>query len=124
MGFLVLLIILLIFGFLLEKIINKLLCIDKSEKMSETVGKNIYRWGNGIILVIFLCTIPFVITKDANVMKWYYMLYLIFLLGFQSIMEWKYLKNSKKYVTTLIFLMLGVIIMYNYRVFSLIIGLD
>ncbi|MFB6804882.1 DUF4181 domain-containing protein [Peribacillus butanolivorans] len=119
--FLVLIIVLIILGFLLEKIINKLLGVE-NKKISATSGKKVDRWGRGIILVIFLCTLPFVITKDTNVMKWYWILHLILLLGFQSILEWKYLKNSKQYVTTLIFLMLSVVIMYN--TFSLIIWLE
>jgi hypothetical protein len=120
-GFLVVIIVLIILLFLLEKIINKLLGVEK-KKISETSGKNVDRWGRGIILVIFLCTLPFVITKDINVMMWYWILYLILLLGFQSILEWKYLKNSKQYVTTLIFLMLSVIIMYNIEYFLQLLG--
>ncbi|MDP1422112.1 DUF4181 domain-containing protein [Peribacillus simplex] len=123
MGIWVLIIVLVIFVFLLEKIINKLLVVKK-KKISETSGKNVDRWGRGIILVIFLCTIPFVITKDTNVMKWYWILYLILLLGFQSILEWKYLKNSKQYITTLIFLMLSVSIMYNFEYFLQLFGLE
>lgn len=112
MRVLILFIVLLIFGFLLEKIINKLLSVEK-KKISATSGKKVDQWGRGIILVIFLCTLPFFIVQDTNVMKWYWMLYLIVLFGFQTILEWMYLKNSNQYVTTLIFLVLGVIFMYN-----------
>ncbi|NYF23398.1 DUF4181 domain-containing protein [Sporosarcina sp. JAI121] len=111
MGFWVFIIVLVI-SFLLDKILNKLLGIEK-RKISETSGRKIDRWGRGIILVIFLCTLPFVVTQDTNVMKWYWILYIIVLLGFQSILEWKYLKDSKQHVTTLIYLLLSVIIMYN-----------
>ena len=110
------LIIALVIWVLLEKIINKLLGVEK-KKISETSGKKVDRWGRGIILVIFLSTLSFVITKDTHVLKWYFILYLVLLLGFQSILEWKYLKNSKQHVTTLIFLMLSVIIMYNLESF-------
>ena len=112
MGFWVLIIIFAILVFLLDKILNKYLGIEK-KKISETPGRKIDRWGRGIILVIFLCTLPFVITQDTNVIKWYWIVNLILVLGFQSILEWRYLKDSKQYVTTLIFLMLSVIIMYN-----------
>ena len=113
MGILVLIIVLLILVLLLEKILNKLLGIKKKERLSETSGKNVDRWGRGIILVIFLCSLPFFIEQEASVMKWYYILFWISLLGFESILEWKYLKNSKQYVSTLIFLMLFIIFMYN-----------
>lgn len=115
-------IVLIFLEYLLEKIINKLLRVKKI-KVSKTSGKNIDRWGRSIILVIFLCALPFVITKDTiSVIKWYWIIYLIVLSGFQSILEWKYLKNSKQYVTTLIFLMLGVIIMYNIECFLQLFG--
>ena len=114
-------IIFIIFILLLEKMLNKLLGVEK-KKISETNGKSFERWGRGIILVIFLCTLPFVITMDSNVMKWYWILYFVLLLGFQSILEWKYLKNSKQYVTTLIFLFLGTIIIYNIEYFIQLLG--
>ncbi|MFE0505276.1 DUF4181 domain-containing protein [Peribacillus butanolivorans] len=118
MGFLVFIIVFIIWGFLLEKTINKLLGVEK-KKISETSGKIVDRWGRGVILVIILCTFPSVSTNDMN---WFLILNLILLLGFQSILEWKYLKNSKQYVTTLIFLILGVIIMYNIEYFFQLLG--
>lgn len=113
MGILAFLFVSLILVFLLEKIINKLLGIKHKEKISETAGKNVDRWGRGIILVIFLCSLPFFIEQEASVMKWYYILFFISLWGFQAILEWKYLKNSKQYVSTLIFLVLVVVYFYN-----------
>lgn len=114
--FLVILIILIIFSFFLDKLLRKRLGVEKI-KISETSAKNVDRWGRGIILVILLCTLPFVITKDTNVMKWYWILYLILLLGFQSFVQWKYLKNSKEHLITLMSLMVGVIIIYNMAYF-------
>ncbi|MCH7324049.1 DUF4181 domain-containing protein [Solibacillus sp. MA9] len=114
MRFLILIIVLTIFLFLLEKILNKLLGVEK-KKISESSGKKVDKWGRVIILVIFLCTFPFFVVQETNVMIWYWMIYLTALLGFQSILEWKYLKNSKQYVTTLIFLILGVIFLYNIK---------
>ncbi|KIL73877.1 hypothetical protein SD78_2935 [Bacillus badius] len=61
--------------------------------------------------MLFLCTLPFMMTKGANSIEWYWIIYFVLLFGFQAILEWRYLKNSKQYVTTLIFLTLGVIVM-------------
>ena len=113
---LVFFIVLIVFVFLLEKILNRLLGVEK-KKVSETPGKKVDRWGRGIILILFLCTIPFYAfyaIEDTTFIKWYWILYLIVLLGFQSILEWKYLKNSKQYITTLILLMLGIIFLYDF----------
>ena len=109
--FFVFLVVLVILG-LLEKPINKLLGVEK-KKISETPGKKVDRWGRGIILAVFLCALPFVIDADVYVMKWFLIFYFIILFGFQLVLEWKYLRTSKQYVTTFIFLLFGVIIMYN-----------
>ena len=114
MRFLIFISVFTIFAILLEKIINKLLRVER-KKISETSGKKAEKWGRYIILVICLCTLPFFLVQDTDIssMKWYWILCYIVSLGFQSILEWKYLKHSKQYVTTLIFLILGVISLYN-----------
>lgn len=109
--FFVFLVVLVILG-LLEKPSNKLLGVEK-KKISETPGKKVDRWGRGIILAVFLCALPFVIDADVYVMKWFLIFYFIILFGFQLVLEWKYLRTSKQYVTTFIFLLFGVITMYN-----------
>jgi hypothetical protein len=114
--FLVFFIVLIIFVLLLEKVLNRLLGVEK-KKVSETPGKKVDRWGRGIIVILILCTIPFYAIEDTTFIKWYWILYLIVLFGFQSILEWKYLKNSKQYITTLILLMLGIIFLYNMEYF-------
>ncbi|KAB7709095.1 DUF4181 domain-containing protein [Bacillus aerolatus] len=116
MGFLGFLITLIILSFLVERLLRKWLRVEK-KKVSETSGKNVNRWVRGIIVVIFLCGLPFVIEEDKHVMKWYWISYLILSLGFQSFVQWKYLKNSKEYVITLIFLMLGLMLIYNMSYF-------
>lgn len=110
-----LLVFFLIFGlvlFLVNKVIERSLGIERG-KISETSGRNIDRWGRGIIVVIFLSILWFVIDKDIDVMKWYLIIYFVVSFGFQSILEWKFLRVTKQYVTTLVFLLLSVIIFYN-----------
>lgn len=99
--------------FLLEKIMNKLLGIDKAKKISETPGKRVDRYGRVIIFVISIGLIPFYITQEASVMKWYLMLLLTLSFGFQSILEWKYLKGSKQYASTVMLLILGLLFIYH-----------
>ena len=114
MRFLIFISVFTISAILLEKIINKLLRVER-KMISETSGRKADKWGRYIILVILLCTLPFFLVQDTNIssMKWYWILCYIVSLGFQSILEWKYLKQSKQYVTTLFFLILGVISLYN-----------
>ena len=65
--FLVFFIVLIILVLLLEKGINKLLGVEK-KKISETSGKKVDRWGRGIILILFLCTLPFFIYERIPVL--------------------------------------------------------
>ncbi|WP_410862959.1 DUF4181 domain-containing protein [Peribacillus sp. SIMBA_075] len=104
-------IIIIIITLFINKFLTKWLGVEKKEKISETSGKNIDRWGRGLILLTFLCTLPYAIEEDKNVM--WYMCFFIVSFGFQSFMEWKYLKTSKQYVITLTYLLIALVIMYN-----------
>ncbi len=114
LGFLVFImffIIIIILSLFINKFLTKWLGVGRKEKISETPGKNIDRWGRGIILLIFFCSLPYAI-ENRNVIKWYWICFLIVSIGFQSFMEWKYLKTSKQYVITLTYLLLALVIMY------------
>jgi hypothetical protein len=94
---LTILIILFLVAFSVEKIIDKFWGV-KRKSISETPGKRIDRWGRTIIVLIYLSFI--ITTKGSN--EWQFVLFLTALLGFQTILEWKYLKDSKQYISTLI----------------------
>ncbi len=117
MKFVVILIVVTILIVLIEKIINKMLGVQK-QKLSETPGKKIDQWGRGIILVIFLSTVWFVITIDSDkITKLYWMSYLVLIFGFQAIMEFLFIKNSRQYISTTVILILGMILLYNIGIF-------
>lgn len=104
---------------ILEKIIDRLLHLEK-KKISETSGKKIETWGRTIILIIYLCLLVFIIDADPHKIKLFFISYLILLLGFQALLEWKYLRPTKQYIKTMIILMLGVVTLYNLeRIFNL-----
>lgn len=116
MGFLGAIIVFVIFMFFVGKITNKLLGVEKRQ-ISETPGENVNRWGSRIILVILLCTTPFVNMNDPNDVRWYLGLNSVLSLGFQAFLEWKYIKNSKQYVATIIFLLFFFVIILNVEYF-------
>lgn len=109
--------------FLVETTITKIFGIEM-KSISETSGKYIERWGKGIITVIFLSILPFVISKDINTMKWFWILLNVVSIGFQSILEWKFLRDSKQYISSLTYLIITVIIFYNIEYFIQIINLN
>ena len=111
---LTILIILFLVAFSVEKIIDKFWGV-KRKSISETPGKRIDRWGRTIIVLIYLSFI--ITTKGSN--EWQLVLFLTALLGFQTILEWKYLKDSKQYISTLISSMMlfpiFLLVMHFYR---------
>ncbi|MFJ7954616.1 DUF4181 domain-containing protein [Lysinibacillus sp. NPDC096418] len=111
MQILLFIVVITILFFILEKVLDKLFGIEK-KKISDTPAKNFNRWGRCILLVIFLCMLPFFYTNETNI-KWYWIFYITSLLCFQAILEWKYLKDSKQYIKTIIFLILYEIMMFN-----------
>lgn len=90
----------------IERVATKLLRVEK-RKISDTPGKKIDQWGRGIIVVIFLGTCAFVLDQDESVIRVFWIFYFILLFGFEAFMKWKFLKNSKQYVVTLILLMVS-----------------
>lgn len=90
-------------------ILSKLFVGKNKRKVSETTGKNIQLWGLVIIGLVSIYCIFALDILDNNVMKWFWLSFIIIALGFQSFLEWKFLKEIKQYVVSLFVLMLGLI---------------
>lgn len=85
----------------LEFGLKKWLRIEKVN-LAETEGKNINHWGKGIILAAALCLLPFVIGGDRWQMLWFWVSYLSVLSLFEAFLQWKYARETKAYVLTLV----------------------
>ena len=91
-------------------IVGKLILGSNRRKVSETEGKYIQIWGLVVIAILGICSIFFFVDiLDANVLKWFWLFFLILTVGFHSFLEWKFLRESKEYVVSLIVLMIGII---------------
>ncbi|MGZ9585849.1 DUF4181 domain-containing protein [Paenibacillus marinisediminis] len=78
-------------------------------------GKKVEKWGKIILATIGIITVIIFLDLDildADAMKWFWMVVIITAFGFQSFIDWKYLKGSKLYIVSLINLILGVILVY------------
>ncbi|KGP90225.1 hypothetical protein N780_05790 [Pontibacillus chungwhensis BH030062] len=117
MNVIVLLLVFSILLFMVEKITTKILKVEKI-MISETSGKKIDRFGRGVILLIFVSTLWFVVKNDSILItKLYFMTYLTFLLGFQAVMEFFFIKGSKQYISTVVVLVVSLILFYNFNEF-------
>ena len=98
MKFLIVLIALFFVIFVFEKLLG-----IKREKISETPGKNMERWGRAIILAVFFAAYIIALISGTDlILQWWWPLFFIALFGFQALLEWKYLKQSKQYISTII----------------------
>ena len=111
-SFLVVFFLIFIGALFINNYLTKWLGVEKKESLSETPGKNLDRWGRGIILLIFICAFPLVLEYE-NVLQWYWIFFFNVLIGFQSFLEWKYLKPSKQYVITLTYLVFGLVMVFG-----------
>lgn len=87
----------------IEFVLRKWLKVQKVN-LAETKGKNINRWGKGIILVMALSLFSFALNKDAQFLLWYWLIYLIIDSLFEALLQWKYARESRAYLLTLSFL--------------------
>lgn len=104
---------LLILIWVVEKISNKLLRVEK-KKFSETSGKSVDRWAKAIILIIILITLWYGTGNESDTLRTFYcMICLALIFGFQAIMEFIFLEGSRQYITTTILLTIVLVILYN-----------
>ena len=103
----------------IENQVEKYLGVKRRE-ISETSGKIVQRWGRTIIIVIFIFSyFSDTIQKSDVLLKWNWFVLIVTLMGFQVILEWKYLKGSKQYIPTLIrtmlFISIGLALTFLYN---------
>ena len=102
----VILIVLALVAVSIENQVEKFLGVKRRE-ISETPGKIVQRWGITIIVVIFIFSYFSATIQESDVLLYnHWFVLIVTLKGYQVILEWKYLKGSKQYITTLISLIL------------------
>ncbi|MEC0093150.1 DUF4181 domain-containing protein [Paenibacillus macquariensis] len=96
-------------------LILRIWLVETERKELPDEGKEVSIWGKIIIALIGIITCIVIIIVDGSegkAMKWFWMLFIITAMGFQSFIDWKYLKGSKEYIASLIVLIIGVTLVY------------
>ena len=90
------------------------LLIIKNEKAEiGEDGSKVNLWGKLVIALIAIPISSFIIMTnnlESQVMKWFFVLLVIVALGFQSFIDWKYLKGSKRFVVSIVVGIIGVVL--------------
>ena len=98
-------------SFILESFMRKRLKIEKV-KFSNSSAKHADRWGRGIIVLSYLCALPFVLERDPEHLVWLGVLFCTLLFGFQSFVQWRYSRHSKEYIIMLMYMVIGGLSIY------------
>lgn len=106
--------------FIVDRFLTQILGIQK-RRVSETAGKRIEQWGNGIIFLVYLITLWFAIGQSDDVRIIHLLGNLALLLGFKASLEFIYLKASRQYILTAILLLVDLfvigIVKDGYKIF-------
>ncbi|UNK16223.1 DUF4181 domain-containing protein [Paenibacillus sp. N3/727] len=76
-------------------------------KISETSGKRFYSWGAWILILISLVVLFNLDFSNMNIMRWFWLFTLIIAFSFNAFAEWKYIRESKEHIISLVSLMIG-----------------
>lgn len=90
-------------------IVGRLIVGEKRRKVSETDGKMVQILGLVIIVVIGLGSMFVIDIFNPQIMKWFWLSFLTLNFGFHAFLEWKFLKETKEYIVSLIVLLIGLI---------------
>jgi hypothetical protein len=90
-----------IFNIIVEKVAKKILRIEKKMDVGQS-AKKVDRWGKTLLLIPLLITLIYMHYNNILGNLWFGILFIVVIFGYQSIIEWKFLKNSKQYLLTIV----------------------
>ena len=86
----------------LDKLVDKFLGVERKD-LSDTFGKGVDRWGRMLLYITFFSFLPFASRQNTNTAANLLMLYYICGTSvLQIILEWRYFKGSRQYISTII----------------------
>ncbi|WP_263458239.1 DUF4181 domain-containing protein [Sutcliffiella rhizosphaerae] len=97
---------------LLDYLLRKIFKI-KRVKMTNPIGKKVDLWGRIIIVLIFFALTPVISIMYEDYMHYFIMGAFLVIMFFETFVEWKYNKESKGYITHLLFIGLFIPIFLN-----------
>ncbi|URN95661.1 MAG: DUF4181 domain-containing protein [Candidatus Pristimantibacillus lignocellulolyticus] len=89
--------------------------VDTDREELTEAGKKVNMWGKIILVTIGFITVIILFSLDelyGDVMKRFIIIFIIMALGFQTFIDWKFLKGTREYIVSLIVLILGVNLVY------------
>ncbi|SDB83237.1 protein of unknown function [Pelagirhabdus alkalitolerans] len=90
-------------------ILKKLIANDEDEDLEQTEGRFTDLMITWILIIVAVITAFLIDLHDPDSLRLFVQLITIVSLGTRSYLEWKYLENSKKFIVSLIVLILSLI---------------
>lgn len=108
-----LVVVLVIFLIILDRQLSKWLFGEKRQKISESDGETIHKWGIGILAFVGVgvyILIDIFISENYITVYWMGLIFILIILMFslEAFLEWKYLKDSKQYLIPLLLIGISV----------------
>ncbi|WP_077357104.1 DUF4181 domain-containing protein [Virgibacillus halodenitrificans] len=95
-------------------ILSGLFLKDRKRKAFETDGKYIQICGLIGIGLLGVLGILVLDISNNNTMKWFWLGFTTVAIGFQALLEWWFLKETKQYIISLFVLILGLIYLITF----------
>lgn len=102
-----------------EVLLRKRLNVKKAS-LADTPAKRVDQWGRAVLTIAAICFIPFIIGSSMQTFIWFLVLFLMILQSFQAFLQWKYIKESREHILTLLQLIVTVcaLLVFSFLVYS------
>ncbi|MFD1861518.1 DUF4181 domain-containing protein [Planococcus chinensis] len=106
MEFIIVLILLLLWFFVAERVVRKILKVEKGS-LEGTPGAKINAWSQGITIFLSLLIIPFAAEDWWEGMMFFWLVYLTSFSFVEAFLQWKYIPETREHLATLVMYPLG-----------------
>ncbi|MGO1058582.1 hypothetical protein ACTL32_05535 [Planococcus sp. FY231025] len=107
MEFILVLILLLLWVFVAERVVRKVLKVEKTD-LEDTPGAKTRAWGQGTIIFLSLLIIPSADMGWREGMMWIWSIYLTTFTAIDAFLQRKYIPESQEHLATLTMFPIGV----------------
>ena len=95
-------------------LLDKMFEMKDAISLSDTEAKNIDKFGTWFIYVVIAIHLPIFLINGIEI-KWFFVLLITLLWGFEAVLDWIYVRETKQYITMITFIIFVNIIALNFH---------